>query len=147
MLRHARIGAACLLLLLSLGACTPTAPTTYIEETIDVPWGSLAGGARRHTYEFDISADGFFEITIESWTWDDNDVFEIELRDAATGEMLLEHRSCDAWAKGAGAACDSLAHQLPSTFGARVAGGRRVLMRVYHEKGSLGFRLRVKRPR
>lgn len=134
-------------MLFSLTACTPTAPTTFIEETINVPWGTLAGGARSYTYQFDVATDGFFRIILEQWTWDDNDTFSIELLDGASGIMLLRHRSCDGWAQLAGAMCDSLAYELPSTFGVRVAGGRRVLMRLHHEKGSLGFTLRVKRPR
>jgi len=144
MSRRGSVGAFSVLMLLTL-ACAPTAPTKYVEETLDVAWGTL-GGVRRYTYEFDIPADGFFEITLERWTWDDNDVFEIELVDAADDATLLRHRPCDPWAKLAGAACDSVANQLPASARERVAGGHRVLMRMYHEKGALGFRVHVKRP-
>jgi hypothetical protein len=144
MRRHRSIG---VMWLLALTACSPTAPTTFVDETIDVPWGTLGGDPRRHTYEFGVQTQGFFEITLEQWTWDDNDTFLIELLDAATASTLLQHRSCDPWARFAGARCDSSVEHLPATFGVRVAGGRRVLMRVFHEKGALGFRLSLKRPR
>ena len=137
---------ACLMVIFC-AACNPAAPTRYIDELYEMPLVPVTA-QRERVYDIDVRHDGIFSMTLEAWTWGDSDYLEVELRNASVGTPLALHRSCDPWSAflSMPAKCDSVVRDLPVSFSARVAAGRKLQLRVSRAYGPLGFRLRVNRP-
>ena len=115
----------------------------YVEEVFEMARGTPWGPPLERSYEIDVHESGLFSITLEWFNWEyPDDRFLVELREAATGTVLVSHRTCGGLTAPE---CNAQAAALPITFGAAVRGGHRVVLRVRNST-YLSFRLRVNRP-